>query len=117
MSLASLLWDEPETRLVNIKTGAAYDVYIGRGRGSIWENEYTHLTTKTLAKYRVRTREEAIECYRQDILKRPDLLSRLHELKGKTLGCWCLPKACHGQVLIELIRYFDEHPILPIRQR
>jgi Domain of unknown function (DUF4326) len=24
------------------------------------------------------------------------------ELKGKKLGCWCKPNACHGNVLIEL---------------
>jgi hypothetical protein len=23
------------------------------------------------------------------------------ELKGKTLGCWCKPEACHGDVLVE----------------
>ena len=26
----------------------------------------------------------------------------LHELDDKILGCWCYPKPCHGQVLIEL---------------
>jgi hypothetical protein len=24
------------------------------------------------------------------------------ELKGKVLGCWCKPDACHGDVLAEL---------------
>jgi hypothetical protein len=24
------------------------------------------------------------------------------ELKGKKLGCWCKPNACHGDVLAEL---------------
>ena len=24
------------------------------------------------------------------------------ELKGKTLGCFCKPKSCHGDVLVEL---------------
>lgn len=23
-------------------------------------------------------------------------------LKGKTLGCWCAPKACHGDTLLEI---------------
>jgi len=26
----------------------------------------------------------------------------LHELEGKTLGCWCPPRACHGDVLARL---------------
>lgn len=31
------------------------------------------------------------------------LLNDLHELKGKTLGCFCSPLACHGDVLVELV--------------
>lgn len=27
----------------------------------------------------------------------------LLKLNGKTLGCWCKPDACHGDILIELI--------------
>ena len=26
----------------------------------------------------------------------------LPELRGKILGCWCAPKVCHGDVLVEL---------------
>ena len=31
------------------------------------------------------------------------------ELKGKTLGCWCKPYPCHGDVLAELAdkNWFD----------
>lgn len=28
----------------------------------------------------------------------------LDELKGKTLGCWCKPECCHGDVLINLLK-------------
>lgn len=46
------------------------------------------------------TRAEVIEKYRQWILTQPHLMGALHELRGKTLGCWCRPnKACHGDVL------------------
>jgi hypothetical protein len=24
------------------------------------------------------------------------------ELKGKVLGCWCSPKACHGDILAKI---------------
>jgi len=27
----------------------------------------------------------------------------MDELKGKTLGLWCKPKQCHGDVLLELL--------------
>lgn len=26
----------------------------------------------------------------------------VHKLKGKTLGCWCAPHACHGDVLKQM---------------
>lgn len=53
------------------------------------------------------TREEVIEKYREWIKTRPDLLASLHELKGKRLGCWCKPQACHGDVLAELADRLD----------
>jgi hypothetical protein len=31
----------------------------------------------------------------------PDLVARLGKLRGKALGCWCAPHACHGDVLIQ----------------
>ena len=29
-------------------------------------------------------------------------MNRLAELDGKTLGCWCAPNPCHGDVLVRL---------------
>ena len=48
------------------------------------------------------TRKEVIEKYRVYVMTRQDLLDHLHILKGKTLGCFCNPKPCHGDVLAEL---------------
>jgi hypothetical protein len=48
-------------------------------------------------------RGKVIEMYRKWIFLRPELLKRLPELRGKRLGCWCAPQACHGDVLVELI--------------
>lgn len=89
------------TRVVNIKTDA-YDVYIGRG--SKWGNPYSH-STATSATHIVDTRKEAIAMYRDYVMSRPDLLSVIvAELDGKVLGCFCKPKSCHGDVLIDIIR-------------
>jgi hypothetical protein len=33
-----------------------------------------------------------------------DLQAELLSLDGKTLGCWCHPEACHGDVLLKLIK-------------
>jgi hypothetical protein len=89
------------TKVVHCKQEEC-DVYIGRP--GIWGNPFTYLKDKkTKAKYIVSSREEAIEKYREWILTQPHFLSRLFQLKGKTLGCWCKPKLCHGDILIELI--------------
>jgi hypothetical protein len=47
-------------------------------------------------------RQQVVEKYEAYILTRPDLLKSLHELRGKKLGCWCHPLACHGNVLARL---------------
>lgn len=80
-----------------------FDLYIGRG--SKWGNPYSH-KQNTKAEYVVSSREEAINKYREYVLSNPDLLNSLHELQGKTLGCFCKPKPCHGDVLIELYDKF-----------
>lgn len=88
-----------KTTVVNKKHGVPYDLYIGRG--SKWGNPFSH-RYGTLARYRVDTREEAIEAYRLWIMEQPELLKCLHELKGKVLACYCKPLKCHGDVLAEL---------------
>jgi hypothetical protein len=92
-----------QTKVVH-KRRYPYDVYIGRP--SKWGNPFSH-KPGTLAPYRVKTRREAIEKYREWIMQQPALLADLHELKGKTLGCWCKPQACHGDVLAALIEELD----------
>ena len=79
-----------------------YDVYIGRP--SKWGNPFSHLESSKQSKYKVATRKEAIESFREWITKGEGkhLLKDLHELRGKTLGCWCKPKSCHGDILLEL---------------
>ena len=49
------------------------------------------------------TREEVVEKYAEWVLTQPELLATIKiELKDKTLGCWCAPKLCHGDILAEL---------------
>lgn len=88
-----------QTTVVNKYHKVPFDVYIGRG--SKWGNPFSHLPS-TKAIFKTDTREEAIEMYRKWIMHKPELLESLHELKGKTLCCFCKPKACHGDVLAEL---------------
>jgi hypothetical protein len=83
------------TRVVNMKT-EPFDIYVGRP--SKWGNPYSH-KPGTLAEFLVGSRKEAIEKFEDYLLNNKELMDSLHELKGKTLGCWCHPKACHGDIL------------------
>lgn len=80
-----------EPKVVHCKK-EPYNVYVGRP--SKWGNPFEIGKDGT--------REEVIEKYREWILDNSDLLKDIHELKGKTLACWCAPKSCHGDVLLEL---------------
>ena len=92
------------TRVVHCRREPS-DVYIGRP--SKWGNPFSHLAN-TLAKFRVRNRQEAIDKYREWIVQQPELMADLESLRGKTLGCFCSPRACHGDILIELLGENDE---------
>ncbi len=46
-------------------------------------------------------REQVVSQYEQYLLSNEDLMNSLHELKGKSLICWCAPQACHADVLIK----------------
>lgn len=84
------------------------NVYIGRGgvvfidgvrfppEDSEWANPY-HIGKHG-------TREEVIQKYEIRVrgkIGRGEL--DLEELRGRNLGCWCRPEACHGDVLVKLL--------------
>lgn len=97
------------TRVVN-RYKEPFDVYIGRG--SKWGNPYSHLDN-TKAEHRVATVEEAIDGYRMQLMHQIATLQittqDLLELEGKTLGCFCKPKPCHGDVIVELIEWVKRY--------
>ena len=77
-----------KTTVVN-RRDHAYDVYIGRP--SKWGNPYVI--------GRDGDRDTVIMLYAEHLMSSPKLLAALGELRGKTLGCYCKPLACHGDVL------------------
>jgi len=92
-----------DTRVVHCQK-EHYDVYIGRGHDSQWGNPFTHIQDRsTKAQFIVKTREEAIAKYREWLLAQPELMNKILDLDSKVLGCWCKPKSCHGDVIIEVI--------------
>lgn len=83
-----------ENKVVHVKKDD-YDVYIGRP--SKWGNPFSIGKDGT--------RKEVIEKYEKYVVTNKKLMNDLHELEGKILGCWCKPKACHGDVLVKLIKH------------
>lgn len=47
-------------------------------------------------------RAECIKMFRQHLFASPDLLKEAEALAGCTLGCWCFPESCHGEVIAEV---------------
>lgn len=76
-----------------------YDVYIGRG--SKWGNPY--IIGKD------GDRDEVIfkyEKYLKKMIMNGEITKEdLQSLKGKTLGCFCKPKACHGDVIVKAVKW------------
>ncbi len=93
-------------RVINIKSNEPFDVYIGRRQ---WRGKEVFPASPWANYFPVKRygRDEAIRRYEEKIRRSPALLERLPELEGKTLGCWCKPAPCHGDVLLRLI---EERP-------
>ena len=96
------------TRVVNLHK-SPYDVYIGRaGRG---QSGYFGNPIKVGEPCPVcgkrHSRAATLVCYRQYLMRRvqsdPLFKERIMALHGKTLGCFCKPKTCHGDILAEVI--------------
>jgi hypothetical protein len=78
-------------KVVNIEN-EPFDIFIGRP--SKWGNPF-----KIDEPY---TRSEAIRLHAEWITTQGVLLSQLDKLRGKTLGCYCKPEACHGDILLRM---------------
>lgn len=81
----------PKKMVVNI-VRSGYDVYIGRG--SPWGNPFK------IGEHG--SRKQVIAMYEKWIQNQPALMSKIPELKGKVLGCFCSPLQCHGEILVKL---------------
>ena len=78
-----------------------YDIYIGRagwGESGYFGNPF---------KLGNAIRGSTIEKYKTYFYNRlendPEFKKRILALKNKTLGCFCKPKACHGDVIAEYL--------------
>ena len=88
---------ESNTKVINIKSKEPYDVYIGRP--SPFGNPFV------VGKHG--SREHCIKEYRAFFYNRlvdtPGYKGKVLALRGKVLGCYCKPLACHGDIIVEYL--------------
>ncbi|PRI17398.1 DUF4326 domain-containing protein [Pectobacterium versatile] len=116
-SYAAIMKDKNiPTRLITLKLAKAInikgtelgkkntDTYEYIGRGSKWGNPYSMYENGD-------DRDEVIRKFKYDFdfdkflnVKKEDFL----HLKGKTLGCFCKPQACHGDVIADYLNSLDD---------
>lgn len=83
---------DSKTRVVHCKK-EPFNVYIGRPYK--WGNPFKIGKDGS--------RQEVIQKYKDMIIVNTELINQIPiELKGNTLGCWCKPCPCHGDVLVDL---------------
>ena len=89
------------TSVVNLRR-EAFDIYIGRAgkdQDGYFGNPFSG-----------GTREENIEMFEAyfhiRLAEDEEFKRRVHLLTGKKLGCFCKPKACHGDVIVA---YLEQH--------
>lgn len=88
------------TRVVNLNE-SPYDVYIGRaghGQDGYFGNPY---------KLTEGRRGSTLEAYKRYFYERleydAEFKRRVLELRNKTLGCFCKPNPCHGDIIKEYL--------------
>lgn len=89
-------------QVVNIKNKPTpnFDLYMGR------KNEYLGLEqSKWHNPFPMKAEYERLGCiqrFYEYAVKQDKLLSELHELDNKILGCYCVPKFCHVHIWLYL---------------
>lgn len=90
-----------KTKVVNIYK-EPYDVYIGRlgkGRDGYFGNPFIlkkgDPKGSTLDKYKV--------YFEERLQTDSEFKERILNLKGKVLGCFCKPNACHGDIIADYL--------------
>ncbi len=78
----------------NLYIGRNMNFYVKGAGASKWQNPFA------VKKYGL---EKCLELY-EEYVRTSGLINDLDELKGKTLGCWCKPEKCHGDILCKLIQ-------------
>jgi hypothetical protein len=75
------------------------NIYIGRKCRKVsieskWHNPF-RITPSS-------TRSMVVADYEQYLRKNDILLEKLYKLRNRTMGCWCAPLECHGNIIVNL---------------
>ncbi len=104
-----------KTRVVNVKHDK-FDEYIGRAVRARKGGFYGYSQSLWANPFKIGpdgTRQKCLDRYEDWIritlsVRDPNFKKSLLALDGKVLGCWCKPKACHGDILVKLIEELKE---------
>lgn len=92
----------------NVYVGRAGVVFIDNKRYPTHSSEFCNIFKVGRDGDRMAVIKRYDRYIRARLKQEPRLLNKLNLLKGKNLGCWCAPEACHANVLLKLIdEYFN----------
>lgn len=98
MSKEKMSKTEPTPKVYHCKRDQLPSGCIYVGRPTCWGNPFVIGSDGT--------REEVIQKFR-DSLSKEDHIEIRRTLWGRSLTCWCAPKACHADVLLEIANKDD----------
>lgn len=76
-----------------------HEVYIGRG--SIWGNPFRMASEADRVTVVAKHKQHLWKQIKDGVITKQMLLS----LDGKRLGCYCAPKACHGDNIVKAVKW------------
>lgn len=103
-----------QTKVVNLKNVDITEwlkdpknVYIGHSINPLDGHNVERSRQWALPSHIKGTRTAIDDAYEDWLLKtmasNPNMYGDIKNLKNKTLGCWCHPKLCHGDVIVEIL--------------
>jgi hypothetical protein len=104
------------TRVVTIRGGEPYDFYIGRagqGESGYFGNPYPKGQACSRCGELHGSPASTLPCFETYFLERlrddPEFRARVRGLRGRVLGCFCLPgNPCHGAVIANWLNRPEE---------
>ena len=104
---------EIRSEVVNMENARTWDVNIGRADGGSADMGNTDPVEpgwlgNPYPLAHGYTREQAVDLFREDFIEKlrgdDGFRAAVDKLEGKTLGCYCKPEACHGDVIVAYLR-------------